>query len=347
MFRRLLISFFVVATTLSATAQKPWAEYDSDEQQRILRSRRVKPAVRRAYENIADMDYATRCEAWAVVSVPVRERRLASLHLHLYEVLRPKSGSAAEQDMAMLAAYPDYMLTLWEQEEHQYDLYNYAYALGRYDALHEVRSTAAMRPMFRRRMFKRHGATAVRLRSAVAVARSSEQCGAIAAMDLTSPMRLEDEPSHISKSAFEAARNDIKPLNIDLQRGDEVHEAMVAECRDFGGSYNVGVKHDMGRGIYVAYCSASDGDYLLLRDNAGMDYTLPATLYHLPSGRFFAVGRGKMFNSQVIVGGVVDGVVAIDGMIPLGDDADEIRCNEQGIYLHIAHGDAYLFISAE
>lgn len=347
MLRRLLISLCAVVAINSVVAQKPWAEYDAAEQRRLLNSRRTSSAVRRAYENIADMDYATRCEAWSVVSVPVRNSRLASLYLHLYEVLRPKDGSAAEQDMAMLAAYPDYMLSLWEREAHRYDIYNYAYALGRYDALHEVRSTAALRPMFKRKMFKRYATTAVRLRSAVAVARESEAAGAIAAIDLTAPMRLEAEPSYISKASFAEAVNAIKPLSVGLSVVDELHEAMVAECLMFGGSYNVDIEHAMGRDIAVTYCSANGGDYLLLSDKAGMDYTLPSMLYCLPSGHIFAIGDGKMFDCQVIVGRVVDGVIAIDGMLPLAGEAHEVRCNERGLYLHVALSDDYLFVAAE
>ena len=54
-----------------------------------------------------------------------------------------------------------------------------------------------------------------------------------------------------------------------------------------------------------------------------------------------------MFDCQVIVGRVVDGVIAIDGMLPLVGEAHEVRCNEQGLYLHVALSDDYLFVAAE
>lgn len=345
--RRLFILAVAVATLGNVAAQKPWSEYEPKQQKQIVGARHTHKAVREAYNNLEAIDDATLREAWEVVSTPTRDKHAASLHLYLYEKLRARNGTTAAEDIAILGAYAEYMLCRMEDEAHRYDIYNYAFALGRYDALHgKNKSTAALRPMFKRRLFKRHAASATTLRTAIELARRSEALGLIIEVDFTSPTRIEHLPSSISRADYEATESNATPIIIP-NSSDDIEKMMISECHEQAGAYNIEVSHNADKNIKIIATTTYNGKYLTICDDDGTCITLPHPLYTLSDGRFFAVGDGKYFDNQVIVGRIADGTASVNGSIALPAATYDIRCNERGIYLHATTSDDYLFIDTQ
>lgn len=344
--RRLVALLLLIAATLPAAAQKPWAEYDERQQQQILSSRRVSPAVREAYYNLSTLDSATLNAAWRTVSTPQRERRVASLHLCMYERMRAKDGSTAAEDIAMLAAYPEYMLQRMEHEEHHYDLYSYAFAFGRHDAVQgKQRSQQALRKMLKRRLSRQYTATIATFRDAIGYARESSQLMLMTDADFTTPCPLDGvTPTQVSRADFEAQKGSVKPITAHFKADNEVLATIIDECTTHDGFYHLAVEHSISKHLDIILSLSPNGGFFTLIDRNGTLHTLPAPLYILPDGRLYAVGRGEYFAPQVIVGHLDDGVVTIEGSLAVPRPTEDIRCTERGLYLVAADDKEYLFI---
>lgn len=344
--RRLVTLLLLLAATLPAAAQKPWAEYDERQQQQILALKRVNGSVREAYHNLATLDSATLNAAWRVISTPQRDRRVASLHLCMYERMRAKDGTTAAEDITMLATYTEYMLQRMEQEEHRYDLYSYAFALGRYDAAQGKQcSQQALRKMLKRRLSQRHTTTIATFRDAIRYARESSQLMLRTDADFTSPCPLDGVlPTQISHADFEAQKSSIKPLTAHFKADNETYATIIDECTTHDGFYHLAIAHDISKHLDIILSLSPDGGYFTLIDRNDTLHTLPAPLYILPDGRLFAVGRGLYFAPQVILGHIDDGVLTIEGSLAIPRPADDVRCTERGLYLSAADSKEYLFI---
>lgn len=344
--RRLVALLLFFAAALPVAAQKPWAEYDERQQQQILSSRRVSPEVREAYHNLATLDTATHNAAWRAVSTPQRDRRVASLHLCLYERMRAKDATTAAEDIAMLAAYAEYVLQRMEQAEHHYDLYSYAFALGRFDAVQgKQRSQQVLRKMLKRRLSRRYTTTIATFRDAIDYARESSQLMLLTDTDFTSPCPIDGVmPTQISRTYFEAQQGSVKPLTANFKADSEPLAAIIDECITHDGFYHLALSHNISKHLDIILSQSPNGGYFTLIDRNDTPHTLPAPLYILPDGRLFAVGRGLYFAPQVICGSLSDGVLTIEGSLPIPRPTEDIRCTERGLYISAADENLYLFI---
>ncbi len=163
--------------------------------------------------------------------------------------------------------------------------------------------------------------------------------------DFTSPCPIDGVmPTQISRADFEAQQGSVKPLTANFEADSEPLAAIIDECITHDGFYYVALSHNISKHFDIILSQSSNGGYFTLIDRNDTPHTLPAPLYILPDGRLFAVGRGLYFAPQVICGSLSDGVLTIEGSLPIPRPTEDIRCTERGLYISAADENLYLFI---
>ena len=338
--RWLVLTIAICATLATASAQRPWSDYNSAQRARIIASRGVTEEVRTAVSRLGELSVAEREALWAVVSQPVKSSQIASLHLFLYDMLRPADGSASEVDIAMLKSYPQYMLARWSEDLHRYDVYNYAYALANYSVEHGSRGdvNSALRRVGKRRYMRCYGSIVENLVEGLAIAENSIALGRKMECDHTDMEVTCRLPYEISLAEYKAAIAQVNAVDTEgvIGRGDVVGY-MAAECASWDGSYNRELSHTLGKGVGVTLVESATAKHIVIDDGVGGCVTLPAVVYILPDGGLFAIdidGEGRA--ESVYVGAVEQGrlrsiaTVAVYGGVVRG-----AKCTNEGLYLWI------------
>ena len=348
--RYLLAAIALCVTLSTAMAQEAWVQLSASEQQQVLRSRHTPEVARRALSDIDALSAAEHDELWLYITSPTRREGHDALRLHLYELLRPQDGSAAVKDATMLAAYPEYMLRRLAQPINRDEIYNYAYGLGRYEAITgSHRNTAMALRKLRKRRYRKHYAAEVELlRRSIVIAKESVALGMGRCADITPPSPIDNGIDRVSRESFLMAESSYSLPKMCTTYRDEEQRRAAEECMTFDAAYYHPTPHTMGRNITLIHAAESDGGHYLLIDNAGTCHTLPSALYILGDGTLLAVERGTE-ESYVLRARLIKGRLHVEGRVtlPYGATIREMRCNDQGLYLHVEGeaGEEYLYIN--
>lgn len=334
--RTLLLTVSLLLCVVEVSAQRPWGDYEPQQQERIIASRLESDLLCRALDDAASLTMAEHDEVMTLVAQRTRDRALASLYLYIYESLRHDDGSDAQADVAMITLYPTYMLELLSSPNHDYDLYNYAYAIGRYNALEEGRRGSNALGKLQKRRYRRHyGELVDALRYGVAMVENSVLLGSGVECDFTSAPMSERVAREIDAERYNAVASHVMPLAVPTYEGVETH--IVEECAQWCGSYNRVVEHDCGGAIDIIHSQELHNAYFTICDSSQECYTLPAMLYITPSGRIYGVAVDQASVVECVVVGRVDrGDVTITDVIPIIEgEVIEAKCCNDELYLHL------------
>lgn len=329
--RRATLILLAMASVTMAAAQRPWVELDERRQQQILASKHISAQLRESYADIANVDTPTREALWHEVTTPTKDQRLASLYLYIYEQLRQSDGSTAQEDLTMLTAYPDYHLTAWQNEEHHYDIYNYAYNIATLAAHGQRPTTALLRPLQRRKLMRRHGEAIATLIRCATFAEGSISLGMTIEPDHTLPWAVERLPRHITAAEYHKV-GDRQRLHSSTEQLTTELQMMVEECIRWDGSYNVTIEHTLGRDILIVEAHGDHSSHIAIVDSNGTTTTLPSPCYLLGDGQVYAIARHDG-TTHILIAHIAKGCATLRGTIALGDVAPEtIKCDNTGIY---------------
>lgn len=342
---RWLIPIVVFAFTLgTASAQRPWDDYDQRQRAEIVASHKVPVEVRGLVGSLDTLSVAERARLRDIVTRPVRDRQLQSLYLFIYETLRPVDGTWADDDVAMLERHTAYFLERWSSELHGYDVYNYAYAIGRHSACEEVRGevNALLRRVCKRRYVRRYGDVVMSFGEGVAIAASSVGAGRSVRCDNFVPEAVEYAPHEITIGEYDGIVATIEAVGMAQTATDGAVEALVAaECMAWDGSYNRPVDHGFADAVSVVVSTSSTDRLIKICDDRGDGMVLRGELYMLPDGGLFAVDDGEDGCARHVVVGRVDALgLHIEGRVTLdGGEMVGRKCTAEGLYLRLKYGD--------
>ncbi len=341
--RRLCLILTMLATVCVTSAQRLWSEYDVRQRQNILSSKQVPGIIRESIETLTSIDDSTRATLWQIVTTPTKDKRVASLYLYLYESLRPYDASYVAEDATIIKSYPAYMLARWSEDAHSHDVIEYAHSLGCYVAEgHSAQVVAALRPLSKRRYRKSYGEVIATLRRGIEVAAESHRLGEWLTIDHTIPESIEQQPYIISAEAYDNAEAAIKPYGTSYTEQESIVESIAAHCISCGDGYYMPCGA-LGRDITAIEAWAdSDTKCFAIVDRKGVCHTLPAPLYILDNGVFYAICDDD--NHYIVVGSITDGNIDIYGSVRIGEiTAGSIKCNANGLYMRSL--DRYLHLT--
>lgn len=351
-----------IATTLiillcagaTASAQRPWGEYSVAQQERIVASHAVPDVVRESYNDLDELSYSERCDLLDIVTTPTRNKRLASLYIDIYERLRSADGSDGAQDAEMLMHYPRYMLNSWSEEEGDFQLYNYAYAIAAHFA-HEgsVESLQNTLRHIRRRAASRSRSKVALFAAAASSIYTSEVLGLSLYVDHTPIATSEQLPREISADRYHAALAKHPSIARPAIEADDTATLMAYEETTTWGSYYTAlpIAEDLAsQGMTLVYRQGALGADIIVRDSDDVCHTLPRNLYILPTGTLYGIYTDEASSvERVIVGHIDAGRLRLEGAIAIEHgELCGAKCNDEGLLLHIGHGneERYYIISA-
>lgn len=325
---RWLFSIIAFALTLgAASAQRPWSDYDSRQRATVLASPKVPVEVRAAITRLDELSATEREQLWGIVTSPTRDKHLRSLYLYIYEVLRPLDGSAASEDVAMHERHPAYFFKRWGNPLHSYDVYNYAYAIGRCGA------TSKLRKVCKGRYVRRYGAVVTALREGAAMAEASARLGCSPHYDDMAVAVAVCAPREIAIGEYNAVAHTVEPLSVPVLT-DELERHIASEFIAWDGCYNRAVEHNFTETLSIVASISSHETIFALHDACGDHIMLADKLYILPAGELFAVTGG-----EVIFGYVDDAGLRIVGRAAMDEgELVGVKCTEEGLYMKVQHG---------
>lgn len=347
---RLITILLLLATTTLAVAQKPWGEYSEKQQRRTLLATYNPDVMRRALSDIESLSPEEHKALWEVVSEPTKGKRLASLYLHLYEVMRPAGHDAAVEDMVILRAYPKYMLRRWACEGHSFDPYYYAYAVGFHCAMTEDKAGLdELCRLLTKSSSRRTRALAESFTNSAHMAMRSVALDRELVLDYT-PFATNNE---LLVDVTESAYGSVDTLYDAIATGYEfsAEEIIIAEeCIKWSDAYCLSTLSSGVDGVELVYILDNLDASISLTDVRGDGYLLPSHLYILPSGALFAldVDNGWVIDG-VVVGEFSDGELQLLGRQAINDSQLKgVKCNNEGLYLHTEGEDGvrYYFVEA-
>lgn len=346
--RHLLATLTFLAITTMVAAQRPWGEFSVKQQQRILSSKGVPEEVRSIIVRCDELTESERLAAWEVVAEwgPQKSKKLSSPYLYLYECLRPENGLAARSDVALLQRYPKYMLARWGDDGHDFDLYNYAYSVAKLCA-----TDATVEPAAIVRSLKK-GAS----RHSEKLVATFDHCLSVATESLAQGLSVahistELNPYDISVAEIDAAIYGVAdalyatPRYNRLTTTDDI--IIAEELMAFEGAYYEAVPSEVCEelSLKMIWCWSAYDSSMVLADNTGEQYMLPAMLYLLPDGHIYALRVDQASNVEsLVVGCVEEGRLRI-----LGEMAVEmgvlqgVKCNSEGLYISVERGGKSLY----
>ena len=337
--RRLLLVVLTLCGTLQALAQRPWDEYDHRQQQRIVASKNTPQQVRSALAQLDNVRGEDRDILLEEVTKPTKNRQVASLYLYIYECLRQDDGGTADADVAMLRAYPKYMLEQWCEPEHQFDIYNRAYAVALYGVrTGETRHVNGVIRALSKGSSRRTKVLARRFETCLTVAEQSLALGEVYAIDHTQPTILDIYVEPITKARYAAAVGSCSAVAYPtFEDVDKDYVIMMEECMSWYGGYYTAMKHSLGRNVAMTYCQLPLSAHIILSDAVGDCHTLPWMLYITKDGMLYAISVGEAWNiDHVVVGILKDGLFGMAGIVDVEDGALlSAKCSDDGLYIEV------------
>lgn len=348
--RLLLFVALMVAATFTISAQKPWVELDSRQQQRLLSHPDINNIIKETISHLESITECEREELWSEVVSGRPKRQFAPLYLYIYEVIRSKNGSQADDDVLMVSRYPEYFLKMWSLEGHCYDVYNYAYIIGLQRASKDGRGSAnALLHRLQRRRYKRkYGDVVAVLRAGSDMVERSKNVGNCFISDVTPCESLSVPLREVDERKYHNVVKEIDPVILPAYSEDNVPMMIRSECIMWQGCYNSVIEQSLlGREASLIHQHSYSGDDLVLVDANGDSITLPPRLYVLPEGLVFALDIDRDNNlNYLIVCRVTDGVIEGSGILNLEPDTFvDAKCVDDGLYLHLAN--RYLFVDSD
>lgn len=326
---RWLLPIIAFALTLgAASAQRPWSDYDSRQRATVLASPKVPVEVRSSVGRLNELSATEREQLWGIVTTPTRNKHLRSLYLYIYEVLRPMDGSAASEDMAMLVQHPAYLFKRWSNPLHSYDVYNYAYAIGKHGA------TSKLRKVCKRRYMRRYGAVVTALSEGAAMAEASARLDCTPHYDDMAVAVAVCAPREIAIGEYNSVDSTVEPLAAP-RLTDNLEQHIASEFIAWDGCYNRAVDHNYTETLSIVASMSSCGTIFSLHDACGDHLMLADELYLLSAGELFVVTGG-----EVIFGCIDDGGMHVVGRVAMdGGELAGVKCTEEGLYVKLHSGD--------